>query len=208
MKVAVFIDWQNVYRGARRAFGLEGQPVEQGNFDPLRVGRLLAAANGRGPAGELVGVEIFRGQPSQRLDRVGHLANRRQARAWRAEAPNLVTVRARPLRYPPGFPAERPIEKGVDVELAVRAIEATLLRRCDVAIVFSHDADLLPVPEAIARLAGPDRVETASWVGAEFQGRLRPRAQIVHHALSRRVFDLVHTPVNYARRGARGPSGS
>lgn len=200
VRVAVFIDWQNAYRAARRAFGLEGRPVEQGNFDPLRVGRLLAAASGRGASGELAGIEVFRGQPSPRLDRLGYLANRRQAAAWRAEAPDLVTVRSRPLRYPPGFPAERPIEKGVDVELAVRAIEATLLRRCDVAIVFSHDADLLPVPEAIARLAGPDRVETASWVGEEFQGRLRPRARVVHHALPRRVFDLVQTPVNYARR--------
>ena len=199
-RVAVFIDWQNVYRAARRAFDLEQMPSEHGNFSPLRISRLLAAANGRGAAGELVGVEIFRGLPSRRLDRLGHLANRRQAASWKAEAPGVLEVRTRPLRYPPRFPEEPPIEKGVDVELAVGAIEATLRGRCDVAIVFSHDADLLPVPEAIARLAGPDHVETASWASESHPSRLRGRTPVVHHAISRRVFDLVQTPVNYARR--------
>lgn len=109
-------------------------------------------------------------------------------------------MRPRPLRYPRSYPSEPPIEKGVDVDLAVGALEATLRGRCDVAIVFSHDADLLPVPEAIARFAGPERVETASWASESFRTRLRPRAPVVHHALPRRVFDLVQTPVNYARR--------
>lgn len=199
VRVAVFIDWQNVYRAARRAFDLERMPGGDGNFSPLRLSRLLAAANGRGAAGELVGVEIFRGKPSPRLDRRGHVANRRQAAAWKDEAPGVVEVKMRPLRYPPGYPAEPAIEKGVDVELAVSAIEATLRRRCDVAIVFSHDSDLLPVPEAIARLAGADHVETASWASASHPSRLRGSAPIVHHALSRRVFELVQTPVNFAR---------
>ncbi len=77
--------------------------------------------------------------------------------AWQAEAPAIVAPRLRPLRYPPDYPIRPAVEKGVDVELAVNAIEASLRGRCDVAIVFSHDTDLLP------------------------------------------VFDLVQTPVNYAR---------
>ena len=209
LKVAVFIDWQNVYRAARRAFGLESMPGEYGNFSPCRLSRLLAAAGGRGAGAELVGVEIFRGLPSQRRDHVGHAANRRQEAAWKAEAPGVVRVRTRPLRYPPRYPLEPPVEKGVDVELAVSAIEATLRGRCDLAIVFSHDADLLPVPETISRLVGPDCVETAAWASASFPGRLRPRAPVAHHAISRRVFELVQTPVNYAhRRQQRARSAS
>ena len=200
VKVAVFVDWQNAYRAARRAFGLEAMPGEHGNFSPFKLGLLLAASAGRGRSADLVGVEIFRGQPSPGHDPVGYSANRRQAAAWRKEAPAVVRVRPRPLRYPRSHPSERPIEKGVDVDLAVGALEATLRGRCDVAIVFSHDADLLPVPEAIARIAGPERVETASWASESFRTRLRPRAPVVHHALPRRVFDLVQTPVNYARR--------
>jgi len=152
-------------------------PSERRNFSPFRLSRLLAAANRRGIGGELVCVEIHRGIPSQKHDWIGYMANRRQ---------------------------EAPTEKGVDVELAVSAIEATSRNRCDVAIIFTHDTDLLPVPEAIARLVGPERVETASWASRSFQGRLRPRAPVVHHPISQKVFEAVETQVSYARtKGAR-----
>jgi hypothetical protein len=116
----------------------------------------------------------------------------------------VVVPRLRPLRYL-NYPKEAPTEKGVDVELAVSAIEATLRNRCDVAILFTHDTDLLPVPEAITRLVGSERVETASWASRSFQGRLRPRVPVVHHSISQKVFDAVETPVNYARTRPRLP---
>ena len=56
----MFIDWQNAYRAARRAFGLLRMPSEYGNFSPLRLGQLLAASNSRGAQGRLVSVEVFR----------------------------------------------------------------------------------------------------------------------------------------------------
>lgn len=202
VRVAVFLDWQNVYMTARRAFGLEHLPVERGNFSPYQLGRHLATANGRGPAGELVRVEVHRGLPSQKHDRIGYIANQRQAAAWRAENAKVVVPKLRPLRYGKRR-HDSPTEKGVDVALAVGAIEATLTGSCDLAIVFSHDSDLLPVPEAIARLVGPQRVETASWESRSFRSRLRPRARVWNHAISRQVFELVETPVNYARSPSR-----
>jgi len=108
----------------------------------------------------------------------------------------------RPLRYQ-RYPAEPPVEKGVDVALAVSAIEATLTGKCDIAVIFSHDSDLVPVPEAIARLVGADRVETASWVSRSFHQRLRPGVPVVHHSISQRIFEAVETPVNYARSPSR-----
>jgi hypothetical protein len=99
VRVAVFIDWQNVYRTARRAYRLDRLPSERGNFSPFRLSRLLAAANGRGTRGELVCVEIHRGLPSQKHDWVGYMANRRQEAAWIAENPRVVVPRLRPLRY-------------------------------------------------------------------------------------------------------------
>ena len=197
-RVAVFIDWQNVYVAARRAFDLMTSPSSHGNFSPYRLSRLLAAANGRGPDGRLVGVEVFRGLPSPKHDQVGYSANRRQAAAWQAEAPGVVVLRARPLRYPRNYPAEPPIEKGVDVELAVAAVGAALRGRCDVAIVFSHDSDLLPVPEAIARLVGPRHVETAAWSSPRFRQRLNPKSPVLHHAIPEDMFEAVATPVNFA----------
>lgn len=202
VRVAVFIDWQNAYKAARRAFGLERMPVERGNFSPHRLGKLLAAASGRGRTGDLVRVEVHRGLPAHRYDRLGYNAARRQAAAWRAEDPKIVVPKLRPLHYR-NYPKEAPREKGVDVALAVGAIEATLRGGCDVAIVFSHDTDLLPVPEAIARLAGPDRIELASWSSGSFRGRLRPRLQVAHHAITRQIFEAVETPVNYARPPVR-----
>src|SRR3954468_10038291 len=89
-----------------------------------------------------------------------------------------------------------------DVALAVNAIEAKLRDHCDVVIVFSHDMDLLPVPEAIARLARPNQVETASWSSSSFRQRLRPRPPVAHHAITRNIFEGVETPINYARRRA------
>jgi len=198
-KIAVYFDWQNAYKTAREAFGLQGMPNEHGNFSPHRLARLLAAGNGRGKSGgELVRVEIHRGLPSQRQDPTGYAANRRQAAAWEAEKRGVVIPRLRPLRYPRNYPAEPAVEKGVDVQLAVSAIEASLTKRCDVAIIVSHDADLLPVPEAISRLLGGHRVETASWSSSTFQNRLRPKPAVYHHLISEQVFEKIETPVNYA----------
>lgn len=199
-RVAVFIDWQNVYWCAREAFGLEGLGNGHGNFSPLRLAQILAAANGRGVDGRLTRVEVFRGMPSVGHDRVGHGANRRQAAAWEAEGPGVVRARSRPLRYPPDYPAKPPMEKGVDVELALSAVEAVVRGGCDIAIIFSHDTDLLPVPETLTRIAGPGSVETAAWISASFRQRLKPKAPVFHHAVSERVFRLVSTPINYAHK--------
>lgn len=198
-RIAVYFDWQNAYKTAREAFGLSSLPSEHGNFSPYRLARLLAAGNGRGKnGGELVRVEIHRGLPSQRHDPIGYAANRRQAAAWEGERRGIVIPRPRPLRYPRNYPAEPAVEKGVDVQLAVSAIEASLTKRCDVAIIVSHDTDLLPVPEAIVRLLGGHRVETASWSSPTFHSRLRPKPAVYHHLISERVFKKIETPVNYA----------
>ena len=115
------------------------------------------------------------------------------------EAPEIVIPRLRPLRYPYGYPTEPAVEKGVDVNLAVAAIEHVLTDVCDVAIVFSHDTDLMPVPETIARLRGADRVETASWQSPTFQRRLRAKGPVYHHYVSEPMFRSAETRVNYAR---------
>lgn len=195
-RVAVFIDWQNTYMTAREAFGWTQYPNEHGSYSPYSLSRLLAAGNERGRDCELVRVEIFRGLPSQRYDSIGYAANRRQAAAWQAENPAVVGVHQRPLRYDRDTRAAT--EKGVDVQLAVSALEATLLRTCDVAVIFTHDTDLLPAVEAIARLKGASHVETASWASPDFNSRLRTQTRIYHHSISLAVFERVETLVNYA----------
>jgi uncharacterized LabA/DUF88 family protein len=197
MEVAVFIDWQNAYRSARRAFGLQNLPNEHGNFSPYQLARILAAANGRGANGTLVRVQVHRGLPHSSRDSLGYAANRRQATAWVKEAPQIVVPCQRPLRYPHD-PADRPVEKGIDVELALGAVEQLATERCGVAIIFSHDSDLNPAVETIIRLKGPSAVETAAWSSPSHRSRLRQRPGVHHHEISREVFQRIATPVNYA----------
>ena len=199
VRVAVFIDWQNVYRAARRAFGWENMPNEYGNFSPYQLARVLAAGNGRGAAGgELVRVQVHRGLPNSSYDNVGYAANRRQSTAWMRENQEVVIPRLRPLRYNRFDPTEPPVEKGIDVELALGAVEQLVTGACDVAIIFTHDTDLLPAVETIVRLKGPSAVETAAWTSDTHNSRLRPRNGVHHHAISQEVFNRVETRVNYA----------
>jgi uncharacterized LabA/DUF88 family protein len=204
MKVAVYIDWQNVYNAARRAFGLTESLAEEGQISPYRVAQVLAAGNGRGKGGDLVRVEIHRGLPSASKDPVGYGANRRQSAAWMRENQEIVIPRLRPLRYPRDYPEEPPEEKGIDVQLALAAVEHTTSRPplCDVAVIFSHDTDLIPVVQTICRLTSAAHVETASWVSATHSARLRvPGVRVFHHELSRDIYEDVRDPVNYAHRG-------
>jgi NYN domain len=200
-RIAVFIDWQNAYMTAREAFGLGSLPNEHGNFSPFNLARVLAAGNGRGASGGLVRVEIHRGLPSSSRDPIGYGANRRQAAAWEAESPGLVVPRFRPLRYPAPYAAiQTPVEKGNDVQIGVAVAESVLTGSCDVAILFTHDTDLLPVVEMVARVKGPQHVETASWASHIFNQRLRHVAGVCHHRISDAVFKRVETPINYAHK--------
>jgi uncharacterized LabA/DUF88 family protein len=197
-RVAVFIDWQNTYKTAREAFGWLDWPNEYGNYSPLSLGRDLACASDRDEAAHLVRVFVYRGLPSNRLDPAGYAANRRQSAAWMAEGPEVVVPKLRPLRYA-NDRADAPREKGIDVLLAIDAVEWTLTERCDVAVIFSHDTDLLPAVDAMVRLRGASCVETASWVSPTFQSRLRSSGRVAHHVIDARQFARHERRVNYAR---------
>jgi len=145
-----------------------------------------------------VRVNIHRGLPSNKRDPQSYGAVRRQAQAWIAENPELVVPRLRPLRY---YGAEvEPREKGVDVDMAVE-LRLVVADECDVAVLFTHDTDLLPAVEAIGDLRGGSAVETASWVAGDFRSRLRVKRRIYHHELDRNSFAWVEQRVNYAYKG-------
>ncbi len=105
----------------------------------------LAPLDG-GDDGQLVVVEIHRGLPLSTRDPVGYGTNRRQSAAWMKENPEVVIPRLRPLRYPEN-PDEEPEEKRIDVQLALSAVEKALVTDCVVAVIFSHDTDLVPAVE-------------------------------------------------------------
>jgi NYN domain len=199
IRTAVFIDWQNSYKSARDAFGWKDWPTEYGVYSPYRLGLHLSEGNGRGKGAVLVRLNVHRGLPSQKRDPVGYAANRRQAAAWIKENPEVVIPRLRPLRYSED-PDEPPREKGVDVELALAAVDWAITDRCDVAIIVSNDTDIMPALEMITRLKGTSNVETASWVSDGYKTRLRPKPPVFHHELPEELFLWVETRINYARR--------
>jgi hypothetical protein len=113
-RLVLFIDWQNAYNGARRAFYAPPTRHAQGQFLPDRVGTLIA--NRPPPAGKdarrCVGVRVYAGLPDGAKDPKGHAARSKQIAAMEARG---VTVISRPLRYL-GAQAQ---EKGIDVAMAI-----------------------------------------------------------------------------------------
>jgi uncharacterized LabA/DUF88 family protein len=159
-RVAVFIDFQNCYECARKAFHKPGDSGRLGNCDPIKLAQLLAAKAGR--SHELAYVGVYCGLPNQYRDAKTHAARTTQIAAWRKGG---ATVFTRPLQYLKGMP---PREKGVDVKMAVDIVMNAVEGVYDTAIVASCDSDLSPAIEALLELktmhGGPD-VEVVAWEG-------------------------------------------
>ncbi|MGH2466172.1 MAG: NYN domain-containing protein, partial [Candidatus Limnocylindrales bacterium] len=120
-RVAVFIDWQNVYHCAREAFHDPlNDPSRYGSVRPRDFAQLLVE---KGPAGRtLTHIGIYRGQPDPRRDPRTHAAHMRQRQAWEADCGGLLRLRTRALRYLSGRPPMEASEKGIDVQLAIDAM--------------------------------------------------------------------------------------
>lgn len=99
-------------------------------------------------------------------------------RPQRGSATGRVKVIRRNLKYPRDWPDTPAREKGVDVALAVDFVRMSMLKECDIAILFSVDADQLTDPSTSPRpgqrrsprLYGRARTEQRGWA------RLRWRA--------------------------------
>lgn len=118
LKLVLFIDAQNSYRGARESFFHNAGPSMNGQFDPARLGKLIELKGGPdGAICALLEVRIYTGRPDPRKDPKTYAAHMEQCAQWQRDR---VTVVHRELRYPPGWPAHRAQEKGIDTALANR----------------------------------------------------------------------------------------
>lgn len=157
-RVAVFIDYQNCYKGVRDAFfGGYSESHLDGQVQPRLLGLKLknAAAGDR----ELTSVNVYRGMPSSRHDRKGHAATDRQVALWRNQV--IVNAVTRPLNY---RDPDNPKEKGIDVRIAIDMVAMRLNDEYDTAVLVSDDTDLLPPLELIAERYGTASIEVATWV--------------------------------------------
>lgn len=197
-RVAVFVDYQNVYKGARRAFGRKAHFTD-GQIHPQRLGLLLVD---RGKAVDsartLDAVHIFRGEPSGRHSPGGQAACQRQVAEWGSYKP--VHPVTRPLKYyetgtaSDGTTTYEAREKGIDVLIALAIVTGAMRDEFDTAVLFSGDTDLVPAIEQTIALG--KRCEVASW---ENQSRLRlSGTQLWCHKLTEKDYDnFLHDTTDY-----------
>jgi hypothetical protein len=201
-RVGVYVDYSNVYKGARDAFVLHGTPGHRGNVDPVTLARRVAfhAPDGtsRRSTHDLAFVKVFRGAPDP--GRQPHAALMEAKRAYQWERWGAQVYR-QTLDYGRGHP----VEKGVDVRLANTLLLDALQERMDVAVLVSADKDfryaLLNVRDASAV-----EVEVAIWQavpGGKALGRiaLRPERpgepEVACHLLGRNDFGRLEDTVDY-----------
>jgi hypothetical protein len=198
-RVVVFVDYQNVYRGARRTFGLDDGPSVEGQVSPLQAGLLLASL--REPADRvLAGVRLYRGLPSNKFDPKGYGACMRQLAAW-ATDPRVLGI-TRPVNY---RDRDQPREKGIDVRLATDLVLMAARDEFDVAVLFSRDTDLLPAIEAVLEIKGGGSCEVAAWTdGVKERGRLRIDGRPLWcHYLNEEHYRSVEDLTDYRRPAPR-----
>ena len=196
-RVSLFVDLQNFYHGARRAFHPVGGPGSFGQISPWKLGELLcgkSVPDAQSNERLLSEVRVYRGMP--RLGAPGYDAVQRQHASWTNDG---VTVITRPLRHRD----HRWVEKGIDVELAIDVVLGGVEGRFDVGIIYSADTDMLPAIEKIQRRTDliSARVEAANWWNPpELEFQLGNEAGIWTHRLDSQDYEQVRDPRNYTRR--------
>lgn len=199
-RVAVFIDAQNVYRGARDIFFSRQSPPLAGQIAPLALGRRLCGRKNpyqvSSPTRTLTQVCIYTGRPDSSKDPRTYAAHMRQCAAW--ERAGAVVIH-RALRYPGNWPTRRAEEKGIDVQLAIDVVAGAFDDEYDTGIVCSTDTDLLPALEFVATRYPRKHVETAAWQSEGWRSELRLRQPATWcHRLGRADYEAVRDPVDYA----------
>ncbi|MDE0498828.1 MAG: NYN domain-containing protein [Acidimicrobiaceae bacterium] len=196
-RLAVFVDYQNAYMGARQAFGTgQGDPHTVGQFDPLGLARLIARRQPNYPGAKLrrlVQVSIYRGLPDASKSPTGYAAARRQVSRWQSygSAGSIrLDVQTRPLDYRTG----KPREKGIDVLLALDLAFGAADRDFDVVVLFSGDSDLLPALERAD--ASGVACESATWRGGGRRLSQKPFLKC-EHQLTQLDYTQVEDPVDY-----------
>jgi hypothetical protein len=166
--VALYLDFENVHRVGHGLYG-KGSERYTRVPEPSLIADLIAA---RRQDTEIKVIRAYRGLPNSRLEPEAASANAQQANQWERRDPRVRMIR-RPLAYR-GWPEHPPVEKGIDVKIAVDMIQAAMGKVFAALILFSSDTDLLPVVELADSIGTP--VEVACWDGA------KPlKASAVHH---------------------------
>ena len=199
LKLVLFIDSQNTYRGARTSFVGDSFPSVFGQFDPAKLGALIESRGGPDAAGcSLSEVRTYTGRPDPRKDSKTYAAHMKQCEKWLSDG---VRVIHRELRYPHDWPKQRAQEKGIDTALAIDFVTMAVYGLYDIGVIVSTDTDLVPALEFVrSRFAGEGHVAVAAWRSRHSRRRLSiPGSNVWCHWLSRDDYDAVADTTNYNR---------
>lgn len=197
LRLALFIDAQNTYRRARDRFFPNTQSGVDGQFDPVKLGQLIASrARHGGTSCSLSEVRIYSGQPDYYRDRRSYDAHMRQVNRWMANGAHVIT---HGLRYPPNWPSEPAQEKGIDVALAIDFVRLAITGAYDVGVMMSTDTDLVPALGFVYDYnPGSIHAAVAAWGVPTDSRRLRlPNARVWCHWLDLADYNSVADPTRY-----------
>ena len=151
-RTIAFVDGQNLYHMARKAFG-----YNYPNYDVQKLAQVVCDAKGW----DLLRVHFYTGIPDPSDNAFWHgFWTRKLATMGRRG----VTVYSRPLVYRnktvtlPGGGTHTFLsgeEKGIDVRLALEVIDLAHRQEYDVALIFSQDQDLTELAELVRTVARP-----------------------------------------------------
>ena len=192
-RVVVFIDYQNIYKGARAALARIRPATSTDRSTPSSW---VASSRGSGmAAGYSLGSAFTGGCPLTNTTR--------RATAWHSGRSrsggkhHLVTPRTRPLNY--RNPTE-PKEKGIDVQLAIDFVMLAMRDEYDIGILCSADTDLVPALEAVIERKGDNACETAQWLDARRPSHspLGVKGHVIRkYRMDEAAYRLVHDPTDY-----------
>lgn len=215
LRALVLIDYENVRLQAARLFAddtaVDARVRHQGRFDfhPWTLGEVICDVLDRKlgvPGVKLAEVRVYLGES---LDSSAQKRERAQKDAWRyppgadLDAVTVAAVDPPRQRKSQGYPTpserESNVEKEVDTAMAVDLVVAAATRsnEFDVAILFSHDSDLVPAVEDALEREGEGRsleVHCARWMGGS---RLGPLPKGRSHSLTAHDYATVADDHSY-----------
>lgn len=136
-RAVAFVDGQNLFRHAKEAFG-----HHHPNHDPNKLFDAVCGEYGW----QNRGVRYYTGVPKADKDPFWHGYWTKRLRAMRNSG---IHVTYRTLKYPGG----RPVEKGIDVRIALDVIRMARQMHYDVGVIFSQDQDLAEVAREVRSIA-------------------------------------------------------
>ena len=197
-RLVLFIDAQNFYNWARRAFFTNADAHFCGQVNPVDVGKLICARTMSQVTPELHQVRVYTGRPDATKEPKTYAAHLKQCSAWEKAG---VKVIHRALRYPADWPIAKAEEKGIDVAIAIDFVALAADGAYDIGVIASSDSDLVPALEFVTlRFSERMRVAVVAWTSPRTRNRLSiPGGNVWCHWLNRDDYDTVADLTDYNR---------